>query len=188
MIFTRAFMEYCVSGWDNLPRKLLMFFSNVVYPTESYFHTLVCNSLDFHNTSVDNPLIYTLWDTDPSESQKLDLSYYDLMLQSGAAFARPFGEDDLILDKIDDLILNRSPNGLVSGQWCSTQHLNHTTLQMIGSESEGDQEIMLLCPLSGNINIDAVTPGPPGIKLQTFLSHVVKSRRHTVGQCRNPNP
>nr|POF03207.1 beta-glucuronosyltransferase glcat14c [Quercus suber] len=56
VILTRAFMEYCIRGWDNSPRKLLMYFSNVAYPLESYFHTVLCNAADFQNTTVDNDL------------------------------------------------------------------------------------------------------------------------------------
>ncbi|KAJ1429218.1 Glycosyl transferase, family 14 [Sesbania bispinosa] len=164
------YFKYCVNGWDNLPRKLLMFFTNVVYPLESYFHTVLCNSPEFQNTTVDNNLIYSLFDTDPSESQLLDLSHYDTMLETGAAFARPFGEGDLVLEKIDDLILNRSSNGLVPGEWCSS---NQTT-----KISEGEEE---LCSLSGNI--DAVNPGPFGIRLKTLLAEIVNSRRSRPRQC-----
>ncbi|XP_061354351.1 beta-glucuronosyltransferase GlcAT14C-like [Gastrolobium bilobum] len=173
VILTRAFMEYCVSGWDNLPRKLLMFFSNVAYPVESYFHTVLCNSPEFQNTTVDNNLMYNLWDTDPSESQLLDLSHYDTMLETGAAFARPFGEGDLFLEKIDELILNRSSNGLVHGEWCSNSEINKTTKV---SETEED-----LCSLYGNI--DAVKPGLFGIKLKTLLAEIVNNRRFRTSQC-----
>ncbi|KAG6758725.1 hypothetical protein POTOM_039085 [Populus tomentosa] len=35
LIHSRAYMEYCVQGWDNLP---LMYLSNTASPLESYFH------------------------------------------------------------------------------------------------------------------------------------------------------
>ncbi|KAK7293942.1 hypothetical protein RJT34_16823 [Clitoria ternatea] len=173
VILTRSFMEYCVKGWDNLPRKLLMFFSNVAYPLESYFHTVLCNSPEFQNTTVDNNLMYNLWDTDPSESQLLDMSHYDIMLETGAAFARPFGEGDLVLEKIDDLILNRSSNGLVQGEWCSNSEINDTT-----KVSEAEQEF---CSLSGNI--DAVKPGSFGIKLKNLLAEIVNNWKFRTSQC-----
>ncbi|XP_028789926.1 beta-glucuronosyltransferase GlcAT14C [Neltuma alba] len=186
VVFTRAFMDYCVSGWDNLPRKLLMFFTNMVYPIESYFHTLLCNSIDFHNTSIDNFLMFSLWDTDPSESQFLDLSHYDSLLESGAAFARPFAHNDLVLDKIDDLILNTCPSysGVVSGQWCSSKpdtndkntSSNDTIIDSSFSSSE-PQDLMLF-----SANTDAVKPGPYGIKLKTLLSEVVR-RDYSTSQC-----
>ncbi|KAK4269579.1 hypothetical protein QN277_022718 [Acacia crassicarpa] len=191
VIFTRAFMEYCVmGGWDNLPRKLLMFFTNMVYPLESYFHTLLCNSIDFHNTFIDNFLMFSLWDTDPSESQFLDLSHYNSLLQSGAAFARPFAHNDLILDKIDDLILNTCSNGLVSGHWCSNKSdtttddnsndHNHTTIDSYSSSSEGQDRFLFS---ANNADIDVVKPGPFGVKLKTLLSHVVERREYSNGQC-----
>ncbi|XP_028772048.1 beta-glucuronosyltransferase GlcAT14C-like [Neltuma alba] len=188
VVFTRAFMDYCVSGWDNLPRKLLMFFTNMVYPIESYFHTLLCNSIDFHNTSIDNFLMFSLWDTDPSESQFLDLSHYDSLLESGAAFARPFAHNDLVLDKIDDLILNTCPSysGVVSGQWCSSKpdtndkntNSNDTIIDSSSSSSE-TQDLMLF-----SANIDAVKPGPYGIKLKTLLSEVVR-RDYSTSHVKN---
>ncbi|TKY64667.1 Xylosyltransferase 1 [Spatholobus suberectus] len=175
MILTRAFMEYCVRGWDNLPRKLLMFFTNVAYPLESYFHTVLCNSHEFQNTTVDNNLMYSLWDTDPSESQLLDMSHYDTILETGAAFARPFGEGDVVKEKIDDLILNRSSNGLVQGEWCSSSEINKTT-----KVSEAEEEF---CSQSGNI--DAVKPGSFGIKLKTLLDEIVNIRKFRTSQCKS---
>lgn len=167
MILTRSFMEYCVNGWDNLPRKLLMFFSNVAYPMETYFHTVLCNSHEFKNTTVDNNLIFSFFDIDPSESQLLDMSHYDTMMETGAAFARPFGEGDLVLEKIDDLVLNRTLNGFVQGEWCSSSNLeiNKTTNLVSG-------------------NIDVVKPGMFGIKLRTLLGEIINSgRRYRDCQC-----
>ncbi|XP_014489833.1 beta-glucuronosyltransferase GlcAT14C [Vigna radiata var. radiata] len=181
MVLTRAFMEYCVTGWDNLPRKLLMFFTNVAYPVESYFHTVLCNSKQFQNTTVDNNLMYSLWDTDPSESQFLDMSHYDTMLETGAAFARPFGEGDVVLEKIDDLILNRSSNGLVQGEWCSNSETNKTT--EVSESEEEEQEEEFLCSESGNV--DVVKPGPFGIKLKILLAEIVNKRKFIPNQCKS---
>ncbi|KAI4329448.1 hypothetical protein L6164_021711 [Bauhinia variegata] len=134
-------------------------------PDAFQIFTVLCNSPEFNNTTVDNRLLYTLWDTDPSEFQKLDLSHYDRMLETGAAFARPFDQDDLILDKIDDLILNRSPNGLVPGEWCSA-----------------DQNF---CSANNSCcsSIDTVNPGSYGINLATLLAQLVKSSTNTTSQC-----
>ncbi|MED6216144.1 hypothetical protein PIB30_004627 [Stylosanthes scabra] len=178
VILTRSFMEYCIQGWDNLPRKLLMFFSNVAYPLESYFHTVLCNSPEFQNTTMDMNLRYSLWDTDPTESQLLDLSHYDTMLENGvAAFARPFGEADLVLDKIDDLILNRSTDGLVQGEWCSSSsidEINNVT------ESEAD-EADSVCSMYGNI--DSVKPSSYGIKLKSMLDEIMNNREFRTRSC-----
>ncbi|CAK8574502.1 unnamed protein product [Lathyrus sativus] len=164
MILTRSFMEYCIYGWDNLPRKLLMFFNNVAYPMESYFHTVLCNSQEFKNSTVDYNLIYSLFDDDPSESQLLDMSHYDIMMENGAAFARPFGEDELVLEKIDDLILNRSLNGLVQGEWCSSSNLEINKTRKVSE-------------------IDVVKAGLFGIKLRTQLDEIVNSGRYRTSEC-----
>ncbi|XP_045831663.1 beta-glucuronosyltransferase GlcAT14A-like [Trifolium pratense] len=175
MILTRSFMEYCVNGWDNLPRRLLMFFSNVTYPMKTYFHTVLCNSQEFNNTIVDNNLIYSLFDNDPSESQLLDMSHYDTMMEIGAAFARPFGEDELVLEKIDDLVLNRTFNGFVQGEWCSNSNLEINKTTKVLEIEEG------MCSISGNI--DVVKPGLFGIKLRTLLGEIVSSGRYRTSQC-----
>ncbi|CAI0421872.1 unnamed protein product [Linum tenue] len=94
VILSRSFMEYCILGWDSLPRVLLMYFNNVVLSEESYFQTVVCNAPEFKNTTVNNNL-------------------------SGAAFARQFRNDDSVLGMIDEKILRRGRNRVVPGAWCS---------------------------------------------------------------------
>jgi hypothetical protein len=160
-------MEYCIKGWDNFPRKLLMYLSNVAYPLESYFHTVLCNSVEFKNTTVDNDLRYIIWGTTEGEPQVLTMQNYDKMAASGAIFARPFQEDDLVVDKIDDNILNRPPNRVVPGEWCSS----------IATLKEQED----LCSTWGNIN--AVKPGPYGIKLGVYLSKLARERRLGTTHC-----
>ncbi|KAE7997509.1 hypothetical protein FH972_002140 [Carpinus fangiana] len=167
VILTRSLMEYCIKGWDNFPRKLLMYLSNVAYPLESYFHTVLCNSVEFKNTTVDNDLRYIIWGTTEGEPQVLNMQNYDKMAASGAIFARPFQEDDLVVDKIDDNILNRPPNGVVTGEWCSS----------IATLKEQED----LCSTWGNIN--AVKPGPYGIKLGVYLSKLARERRLGTTHC-----
>ncbi|XP_043808069.1 beta-glucuronosyltransferase GlcAT14A isoform X2 [Manihot esculenta] len=112
LILTRALMEYSVKGWDNLPRKLVMYFSNAAYPIEFYFHTLICNSPDFHNTTINTDLRYNILE-DPKSNKTV--------LYSGAAaaaFASPFKEGNSELNRIDEMILNRLPDAVVPGSWC----------------------------------------------------------------------
>ncbi|KAI3457454.1 hypothetical protein Pfo_014117 [Paulownia fortunei] len=40
MILSRAFVEYCIWGWDNLPRTLLMYYSNFVSSPKAIFRLL----------------------------------------------------------------------------------------------------------------------------------------------------
>ncbi|GAU25613.1 hypothetical protein TSUD_260470 [Trifolium subterraneum] len=64
-------------------------------------------------------------------------------MENGAAFARPFGEGELVLEKIDDLVLNRTFNGFVQGEWCSNSNLdiNKTTKVLEIEEVVGDIEL-----------------------------------------------
>uniref|UniRef100_A0A164Y2N5 Uncharacterized protein n=1 Tax=Daucus carota subsp. sativus TaxID=79200 RepID=A0A164Y2N5_DAUCS len=41
------------------------------------------------------------------------------MIQSGAAFARKFKQDDPVLDKIDKELLHRKRGSFTPGGWCS---------------------------------------------------------------------
>ncbi|KAJ8769491.1 hypothetical protein K2173_012751 [Erythroxylum novogranatense] len=122
VILSRSFLEFCILGWDNLPRALLMYFNNAVLSEESYFHSVICNAPEYKNTTVNNDLRYMVWDNPPKmEPLFLNISDYDLMVQSGAAFARQFEKDDPVLDMVDEEILQRGRNRAVPGAWCAGQ-------------------------------------------------------------------
>ncbi|KAI5440196.1 hypothetical protein KIW84_025513 [Lathyrus oleraceus] len=88
---SRPFLEFCIFGWDNLPRTLLMYFTNVKLSQEGYFHSVICNAPEFKNTTVNGDLRYMIWDNPPKmEPLFLNTSVYDMMAESGAAFARQF--------------------------------------------------------------------------------------------------
>ncbi|XP_042476031.1 beta-glucuronosyltransferase GlcAT14A-like [Macadamia integrifolia] len=169
-------MDYCVHGWDNLPRKLLMYFTNVAYPLESYFHTVLCNSPEFQNTSANNDLRFIEWNN-PSdmETNFLNLSHYKRMVLSGSVFARPFQEGNLVLQKVDEIILKRRPDGFVPGKWCLDTGMNQT---MEISNSDINEEE----PSSIWGDINAVKPGPYGLKLRAILSKLADE-----GKIRNIN-
>nr|DAD45906.1 TPA_asm: hypothetical protein HUJ06_004136 [Nelumbo nucifera] len=177
-ILSRAFMEYCVHGWDNLPRKLLMYFSNVEYPLESYFHTVLCNSDEFQNTTLNNDLRFILSDTSPHvEPHFLNTSYYERMVRSKAAFARPFQDDDPVLQKVDEDILRRRSDGLVLGSWCLDIGMNQSVKANIGNLTSKEDSC------SGWDNIDAINPGPDGVKLKAFVSKLAAERRLQSNPC-----
>ncbi|XP_021297061.1 beta-glucuronosyltransferase GlcAT14A-like [Herrania umbratica] len=171
VILSRFFMEYCVQGWDNIPRKLLMYFTNVAYPLETYFHTVICSSPEFQNTTLAYDLRYIIWRTPTQgEPENLSTSHYDEMVASEAAFAQPIDEGDPLLNKIDEDVLNRLPHKIVPGSWSICQGRNDSMT--------GEQE---LCSTWGDI--DAVKPGPKGIKLAALLSKLAAERRLTPSQC-----
>ncbi|XP_022724192.1 beta-glucuronosyltransferase GlcAT14B-like [Durio zibethinus] len=164
VILSRFFMEFCVDGWDNIPRKLLMYFTNVAYPLETYFHTVICSSPEFQNTTLDNDLRYIIWNTPKQgEPKNLDTLHYNQMVGSDAVFAQPIQEGDPLLNKIDEDVLFRLPDKIVPGSWSSCQ---------------GEEE---LCSTWGDI--DAVKPGPKGIKLGVLLTKLAAERGVRPSQC-----
>ncbi|ESQ30116.1 hypothetical protein EUTSA_v10012228mg, partial [Eutrema salsugineum] len=120
-VLSRPFVEYIIWGWDNLPRTLLMYYTNFVTTTEGYFQTVICNVPEFSKTAVNHDLHYILWDRPPKQHPR-SLSLRDMrqMVASGAAFGRKFRRNDLVLDKIDEELLNRTnEGGFTPGGWCS---------------------------------------------------------------------
>ncbi|XP_078437298.1 beta-glucuronosyltransferase GlcAT14B-like [Wolffia australiana] len=112
VMLSRDFVEYCIGGWESLPREVLMYYANFVSSPEGYFHTVICNSPDFRRSAVSHDLHYIAWDTPPKQHPRtLAASDYSRMLASGAPFARKFRRDDPLLDRIDNDILRRPPGG-----------------------------------------------------------------------------
>ncbi|CAK9318820.1 unnamed protein product [Citrullus colocynthis] len=128
-ILSRNVVEFCVLGTDNLPRTLLMYFSNTQSGHLNYFPTVLCNSRQFNKTVLNDNLLFAIFDKPPKEQpQVLSSSDFDLMIESGAAFATRFKLNDPVLNRIDDEILNRSPGHPVPGGWCLGEAGNDTCL------------------------------------------------------------
>lgn len=167
VILNRRFIEYCILGWDNLPRILLMYFNNVMLPQEGYFHSVVCNSLDFRNFTVNNDLRYKLWDDPPqAEPLFLNMAHYDKMVDSGAPFARRFRENEPLLDKIDGSILGRWGHRPVPGAWCS------------GRKSWFND------PCSQWSDVNIVSPSPRAIKLRQYINPALEAADFGSNSCR----
>uniref|UniRef100_A0A0D9W3A8 Uncharacterized protein n=1 Tax=Leersia perrieri TaxID=77586 RepID=A0A0D9W3A8_9ORYZ len=155
VILSRNFTEHCVHGWDNLPRTLLMYFANAAYSMESYFQTVICNSSEFRNTTVNTDLRYFVWDDPPGlEPLILDESHLDNMVNSIAAFARRFVEDAPVLTKIDEELLNHS-----------SVCVNLSGKQGMDVDS---------CSKWGHINV--LRPGRAGEQLRRFISEISQTR------------
>ncbi|XP_015074734.1 beta-glucuronosyltransferase GlcAT14A [Solanum pennellii] len=167
VVLSRPFLEFCVFGWDNLPRTLLMYFTNAVLSEEVYFHSVVCNSPAFKNTTVNSDMRYMVWDNPPKmEPLFLNTSDYDLMAQSGAAFARQFNRDEAVLDMIDQNILKRSPNRVTPGAWC------------IGRKNWW----MDPCSRWGDVNV--LKPGPQVKYLKDSVQRLLQDLSSESNQCR----
>ncbi|CAA0829990.1 Core-2/I-branching beta-1-6-N-acetylglucosaminyltransferase family protein [Striga hermonthica] len=119
MALSRPFIDYCIRGWDSLPRTVLMYYANFLSSPEGYFHTVICNSKDFRNTTVNSDLHFISWDNPPKQHPHyLTLNDMRRMVKSNAPFARKFHRHDLVLDRIDTELLSRGPGMLVPGSWC----------------------------------------------------------------------
>ncbi|KAJ0977781.1 hypothetical protein J5N97_013255 [Dioscorea zingiberensis] len=127
MMLTHQFVEFCLWGWDNLPRTVLMYYANFLSSPEGYFHTVICNADEFRNTTVNHDLHFISWDNPPKQHPHfLTLDDFQNMIDSNAPFARKFGRDDPVLDKIDKEILSRVPGGFVPGGWFDALKKNTT--------------------------------------------------------------
>lgn len=120
MALSHSFVEYIIWGWDNLPRTLLMYYTNFVSSPEGYFHTVICNVPEFSKTVVNHDLHYIAWDKPPRQHPRV-LSLRDMgqMIASGSAFGRKFRRNDTVLDKIDkELLMRTNEDGFTPGGWC----------------------------------------------------------------------
>jgi len=167
VILNRRFIEYCILAWENLPRILLMYFNNIIQPQEGYFHSVICNSLEFRNFTVNNDLRFIPRE-DPAQKEPPFLSreHYSQMVDSGAPFARPFRENDPLLDQIDGNILKRWSQGPVPGAWCSGRKRWFSDP----------------CSQWGDVNI--VRPGPQAVKLHQYVNRTLEEAKSSSNTCR----
>lgn len=164
VMLTRSFVEYCIWGWDNLPRTILMYYTNFLSSPEGYFHTVICNNDEFRHTAVSHDLHYIAWDNPPKQHPlSLTMKDFDKMVSSNAPFARKFAKDDSVLDKIDKELLGRTSR-FSPGAWC------------VGS-SEGGADP---CSMRGNDSV--FMPGPGAGRLQQLL-HSLLSEEILKKQC-----
>lgn len=120
MVLSRAFVEYLVWGWDNLPRTMLMYYTNFVSSPEGYFHTVICNVPEFAQTAINHDLHFISWDNPPRQHPHvLNVNDTGKMIASNAAFARKFNENNPVLDTIDKDFLHREKGRFTPGGWCS---------------------------------------------------------------------
>ncbi|KAG4907585.1 hypothetical protein JHK84_056118 [Glycine max] len=166
VILSRPFLEFCIFGWDNLPRTLLMYFTNVKLSQEGYFHSVVCNVPEFKNTTVNGDLRYMIWDNPPKmEPHFLNASVYNQMAESGAAFARQFQLNNPVLDMIDEKILQRGRHRVTPGAWCT------------GRRS------WWVDPCSQWGDVNTVKPGPQAKKLEGSVSNLLDDQNSQTNQC-----
>ncbi|XP_058729341.1 beta-glucuronosyltransferase GlcAT14C-like [Vicia villosa] len=167
VVLTKPFLEFCVWGWDNLPRTLLMYYTNFLSSNEGYFHTVICNHKDYQNTTVNHDLRYLKWDNPPKQHPlSLKLEHFNDMAHSGALFARRFDKDDPVLDKIDKELLGRSDGYVTRGGWC------------VGDSTKGKNP----CDVYGNP--DVVKPSLRSKILEKLMLKLLDSENFRPKQCK----
>ncbi|XP_078174697.1 core-2/I-branching beta-1,6-N-acetylglucosaminyltransferase family protein [Carex rostrata] len=165
VILSRQFIEYCTIGYENLPRTLLLYFTNVLLSQEGYFHSVICNS-GYRNTTVNNDLRFTVWDDPPQmEPHYLSRTDFSAMVESGVPFARKFKENDAVLDLIDRRILGKWRNLVTPGAWCT------------GSRRWWRDP----CSQWGNVN--TARPGPQAERFQKLMDQVLKEWESGANSC-----
>ncbi|CAH8356491.1 unnamed protein product [Eruca vesicaria subsp. sativa] len=167
MALSRPFIDYCIWGWDNLPRTVLMYYSNFLSSPEGYFHTVLCNAEEFRNTTVNSDLHFITWDNPPKQHpHHLTLTDMDRMVNSNAPFARKFRREDPVLDKIDEELLNRGFGMPTPGGWC------------IGSHDNGTDP----CAIIGDTNV--IRPGPGARRLESLVTSLLSTENFRPKQCK----
>ncbi|GMY31840.1 beta-glucuronosyltransferase GlcAT14B-like [Fagus crenata] len=162
MVLSRSFVEYCIWGWDNLPRTLLMYYTNFVSSPEGYFQTVICNVPEFAKTAVNHDLHYISWDNPPKQHpHTLSLNDTGKMIASSAAFGRKFRKNDPVLDKIDKDLLGRKNGSFTPGGWCS-----------------GNPK----CSKVGNLN--KLKPGPGAQRLRRLVARQALMAKLGHNQCK----
>ena len=167
MMLSRPFLEFCLWGWDNLPRIVLVYYANFLSSPEGYFHTVICNAEEFKNTTVNHDLHFISWDNPPKQHPHfLTVDDYQRMVDSNAPFARKFGRNGTVLDKIDSEILGRNGDGFVPGGWV---------------EREG--EINMTLPHYTTANITALRPGPGAERLKNLVTGLLSDKDFHTSHC-----
>ncbi|XP_057949005.1 beta-glucuronosyltransferase GlcAT14A isoform X2 [Malania oleifera] len=167
-ILSRSFAEYSIVGWDNLPRTLLLYYTNFVSSPEGYFQTLICNS-EYRNSTVNHDLHYITWDNPPKQHPRsLGLKDFRRMVLSNRPFARKFRKNDPVLDKIDRDLLKRRRGKFTRGGWCDRQHVKPPETC---SSLHAEKNVVL-------------RPGSGSRRLRILFSKILSARNFNKRQCR----
>ncbi|KAM0006217.1 putative glycosyl transferase, family 14, beta-glucuronosyltransferase GlcAT14A/B/C [Helianthus debilis subsp. tardiflorus] len=155
VMLTRSFVEYCIWGYENLPRTILMYYTNFVSSPEGYFHTVICNTKEFTSTAISHDLHYIAWDYPPKQHPRyLTIKDFEKMINSSAPFARKFPKDDVVLDKIDKELLGRT-HRFSQGAWC------------VGGSDHGSDP----CAVRGDDSV--FRPGPGAARLSGLFAQLL---------------
>ncbi|XP_076897743.1 beta-glucuronosyltransferase GlcAT14B-like [Bidens hawaiensis] len=167
MVLSRSFIDFCIWGWDNLPRTVLMYYANFISSPEGYFHTVICNAKEFKNSTVNSDLHFIAWDNPPKQHPHyLTLQDMSRMVDSNAPFARKFHQDEPVLDRIDSELLGRGPDMIVPGGWC------------VGSRENGSDP----CSVVGDVT--RVDPTNGAKRLGKLVNSLLSDENFRPRQCK----
>lgn len=175
MMLSRPFVEYCLWGWDNLPRTILMYYANFISSPEGYFHTVICNVDEFMNTTVNHDLHFISWDNPPKQHPHfLTSDDYRRMVDSNAPFARKFGRKEPVLDRIDSELLgsDNAADGFVPGNWLVMKEKRNITKD--GSLSSYSV-----------LNSTKLRPGNGAARLKRLVTKLLSEENFHPRQCTN---
>lgn len=166
MMLSRPFVEFCLWGWDNLPRIVLMYYANFLSSPEGYFHTVICNAEEFRNTTVNHDLHFISWDNPPKQHPHfLAAEDYQRMVESNAPFARKFGTNKEVLDKIDSELLGRKPDGFATSGWFDRVDTNGTVPQYTVG------------------HVTQLRPGPGAERIKNLITGLLSDKDFNVKHC-----
>ncbi|KAK9098752.1 hypothetical protein Syun_025797 [Stephania yunnanensis] len=166
MMLSRSFIDYCIWGWDSLPRVVLMYYANFLSSPEGYFHTVICNADEFQNTTVSHDLHFISWDNPPKQHPHfLTTDDFQRMVDSNAPFARKFSHNEAALERIDKELLGRSADGFVHGGWFGDGNTNSSLPSYIMK------------------NTTNIRPGAGAERIQRLISGLLSDKDFHGKQC-----
>ena len=145
-----------------------MYYANFLSSPEGYFHTVICNADEFRNTTVNHDLHFISWDSPPKQHPHfLTVEDYESMVESNVPFARKFGKDDPVLDRIDSNLLGRRADGFVPGGWLA---------------DEGNASTLL--PRFNLKNTNELKPGPGARRLKRLMNSLLLADDFNSTRCK----
>ncbi|GMH30708.1 hypothetical protein Nepgr_032551 [Nepenthes gracilis] len=167
-MLSRPFIEYCLWGWDNLPRTVLMYYANFLSSPEGYFHTVICNTEEFRNTTVNYDLHFISWDNPPKQHPHfLTTDDYQNMVDSNVPFARKFSRNEAVLSKIDSELLGCNAHGFVPGGWWF----------------DGEDASVAVSYYYRSANTSILRPGPGADRLKRLITRLLLQEDFRSKQC-----
>ncbi|MCE3214759.1 hypothetical protein HAX54_053262 [Datura stramonium] len=165
VILNRKFVEYSIHGWENLPRLLLLYFSNTRSSHKGYFQTLACNTKEFSDAVINSNLRFINSDNTARDPLDFRAPNSDRILKREVAFVGNISADSPLLDMIDAHILHRGRGTVSPGGWC------------LGSSNWFSDP----CGEWGDPSV--LRPGPHAKGLEKFLMKSIKDMSIRSSKC-----